>query len=132
MTSPSRPRRGICASGWPSPRTRCRRSSRIRSRSRALSPGKRAEVLANAQAAVDQARAELDAVEVAHETSVLNVWNLSDLFTPEDFREASIPEQRRLLSLGIARVVVAKGGRELDGRVRIAWADEIADVGRVA
>ena len=58
----------------------------------ALSSGMRTEVLANAQREVDRARDELDAVEVAHETSVLNVWQLSDLFTPDDFREASIPE----------------------------------------
>ena len=70
-------------------------------------------------------------MEVAHETSVLNVWSLSDLFTPDDFREASIPEQRRLLSLGIGRVDVAKGGRELDERVRIAWADELTRVPRM-
>ncbi len=90
----------------------------------ALASDRRAEVLANAQREVDRARKELDAVEVAHETSVLNAWSLSDLFTPDDFREASIPEQRRLLALGIDRVVVTKGGRELDGRVRIVWADE--------
>ena len=90
----------------------------------ALPSGRRTEVLANAQREVDRAREELEAVEVAHETSVLNVWSLSDLFTPEDFREASVPDQRRLLSLGIDRVVVAKGGRELGDRVRIVWADE--------
>jgi DNA invertase Pin-like site-specific DNA recombinase len=91
----------------------------------ALPSAKRAEVLGNAQAAVERARADLDTVEIAHETSVLNAWSLSDLFTPEDFREASIPEQRRLLSLGIARIDVIKGGRrELADRVQIVWADE--------
>lgn len=89
-----------------------------------LSTENRAKVLKNAQSAVDAIQAEIEAVEVTHETSVVNVWHLSDLFTPDDFREASIPEQRRLLALGIERIEVAKGSRhELQQRVRIVWVD---------
>jgi DNA invertase Pin-like site-specific DNA recombinase len=97
----------------------------------ALPSEKRAEVLANAQAAVDDARRALDEVEVAHETSVLNVWDLGDLFEPDGFMEAPVPEQRRLLSLGIEAVRVGKPSRkrkdravrmrELQDRVEIAW-----------
>lgn len=90
----------------------------------ALSPAVRAELLGNAQARVDEAQAALDAVQVASVTSVLNVFNTYDLFEPGGFRELPIPEQRRLLSCGIERVVVAKGTRaELPERTTIEWKD---------
>lgn len=88
----------------------------------ALAPAMRAELLGNAQARVDEAQASLDAVQVASVTSVLNVFNAYDLFEPDGFRELPIPDQRRLLSCGIERVIVAKGTRDdLPQRVTIEW-----------
>jgi site-specific DNA recombinase len=88
----------------------------------ALPSDKRAELLSRAQAAVDQAQAALDSVEIAHETSLFNVWGLGDYFEPDGFKEASVPEQRRLLTLGIEQVVVARGKpRDLTQRVSITW-----------
>jgi DNA invertase Pin-like site-specific DNA recombinase len=92
----------------------------------ALSPENRATLLRNAQEAVDAAGAALDAHEVRVETSVLNVWTLGDHFEPDGFVELPIPEQRRLLRMGIRRVVVARGRRmePVDGRTTIEWMDE--------
>ena len=51
-------------------------------------------------------------------------------FTPEDFLEASVPEQRRLLSRGIARVEVTKGTRhDLEKRVRIVFVEDVSQGG---
>lgn len=73
---------------------------------------------------MDAAQAELDAVDVRREASVINVLRLGDYFEPDGFHELSVPDQRRLLGLGIERVVVSRAshrGERPDGRVRIAW-----------
>lgn len=92
----------------------------------ALSSETRAQVLANAQAQVDDAQATVDTIAVRHETSVINIWRLSDYFESEGFRDLRIPEQRRILSAGIDEITVRRASfyREPVGdRVEIKWSD---------
>ena len=94
---------------------------------------------------VDEAQRALDEAEVAsmRDDAIVDIVRDFDLFydpgdpnkvgtfrrqTSEEWVEATsltIPQQRRLLSRGIGRIDVAKGGRhELEDRVRITWTDE--------
>jgi DNA invertase Pin-like site-specific DNA recombinase len=115
----------------------------------ALPSRTRAELLRNAQDEVDDARKALDDALELRQTSVsqvLNSFDLGDIFESGDpssngtFRgrqsldsgsvfALSVPDQRRLLAAGIARIDVAKGGRhDLENRVLITWTDEQDEV----
>lgn len=110
-----------------------------------LTSEERGTAVEAARRKVDEAQRALDQAEVAsmRDDAIVDIVSDFDLFydpgdpskggtfrgqTSEEWVEATsltIPQQRRLLSRGISRVDVTKGGRkDLDERVRIAWADE--------
>ena len=97
-----------------------------------------------ARAGVEEAQRTLDEAELTADRSdpLPDIVRDFDLFydpgdgskvgtfrgqTSEEWIEATsltIPQQRQLLSRGIERIEVTKGGRyELEDRVRIVWAD---------
>jgi hypothetical protein len=107
-----------------------------------LTSEERGTAVEAARRKVDEAQRALDEAEVAsmRDDAIVDIVQDFDLFydpgdpskvgtfrgqTSEEWVEAAsltIPQQRRLLSRGISRIDVAKGGRkELEDRVRIAW-----------
>jgi hypothetical protein len=91
-----------------------------------LAPEARKKLLANAQSAVDVAQTGLDAIEQRNGRAIathFNVARLSELFEPEEAAGVvtPIPDQRRLLGMGIERVVVRRGKEPLPERVSIEW-----------
>lgn len=110
-----------------------------------LTSNERKRAVEAARARIERAQRVLDDVEVGREQSMVSIVRDFDLFydpgdptrvgtfrgqTSEEWVEATaltIPQQRRLLSRGIERIEVARGGRrELDDRVTIAWPDDVA------